>query len=187
MRYNGRNGKYNYSLDFNGSSNNVQVSDNSILRFDNSSEDFSLFAWVKRSAIGATHYVLSKEDADNDGWRLLINSDNTFTCSVDAIDITSTKTVDTNWHLVGCTIDRDGVGKTYIDAVEAGPATAISSEVMSNTANLQIGTRSYSAASYFDGPIDDVKIFNYPLTPYQVQVLYNQNSAVQYAPISGAP
>ena len=113
--------------------------------------DFSLFAWTKRTTTG-TAYILSKEDADDDGWRLMFNTANQVLCSKDATDVTSTSTImDTNWHLIGCTIDRDGNGQIYIDGKADGAAVSMGSDAMATTANIRIGTRSYTSTSYFNG------------------------------------
>lgn len=40
---------------------------------------------------------------------------------------------------------------------------------------------------YFQGQIDDVRIYNYPLTLTQIQGLYNENSAIRFGPSSGPP
>jgi hypothetical protein len=40
---------------------------------------------------------------------------------------------------------------------------------------------------YYDGQIDDTMLFNYALTPAQIRTLYNQNSAVRFAPVTGSP
>ncbi|KKU90520.1 MAG: hypothetical protein UY22_C0054G0001, partial [Candidatus Amesbacteria bacterium GW2011_GWC1_48_10] len=178
----GTTGKRNASIGVDGDDDYIQVADTANLRFDSSTQDFSLFAWIKRNTSGATHYIISKEDADNDGYRLQFDSGNTVTCSVDAIDITSTSTItDTNWHLIGCVIDRDGNGQVYIDAKPDGTATAISSEAMATTANIRLGTRAYTSTNYLDGQIDDVKIFNYALTAQQVKDIYNEG-AVYFGP-----
>ncbi len=178
--YLGAGGKYNSSLAFNGSSDDVSVPDSFNLRFDAAAQDFSVFAWVKRAGNGAA-YILSKEDADNDGWRLQFDAGDTVTCSVNGIDVTSTKTItDTNWHQIGCTIPRAGSGQVYIDANPDGSAVAISSTAMATTSALTIGTRSYSAANWFNGQIDDVRLYNYALTKTQVHTLYNNDSSVQF-------
>src|SRR3989344_3073386 len=169
-------GKRNSALSFDGG-DYLQVTDASTLRFDAATNDFSLFAWIKRGAIGAIHHIISKEDDINDGWRLMVNADNTVTCSVDSIDITSTATIDTAWHNVGCTIDRDGNGQVYIDGRPSGAATAISSEVMANTSNLLIGTRSYTSSGYFNGYIDEPRIYNYVLTADQIKLHMNDGAA----------
>lgn len=37
------------------------------------------------------------------------------------------------------------------------------------------------------GQLDDTMLFNYALTPAQIKVLYNQNSAVRFGPQTGTP
>lgn len=183
----GATGKYNSSLDFDGTDDYVSIADTANLRFDASTVDFSLFAWIKRTTTG-TEYILSKEDADNDGYRLMFNSSNQVLCSEDATDVTSTSTItDTNWHLVGCTIDRDGNGQVYIDGRADGSTTAMGTDAMATTTALTIGTRSYTATSYITGQIDDVRIYNYALTATQVKTLMNQNAAVRFGPVTGSP
>jgi len=183
--FNGVTGKRNYSVDLD-TDDYIQVSDTANLRFDAATADFSLFAWVKRASNGEMN-VISKEDADNDGYRLQFTSGNVVRCSVDSIDIDSTVTItDTNWHLVGCTIDRDGNGKVYIDGQANGTATAISSEVMATTAALRLGTRAYTAANYLDGQLDETRIYNYALTAGQVKLLYS-NGATRFGPVTGSP
>lgn len=185
--YNGRIGKMNYSLDFDGTDDQVLISDTANLRFDAATEDFSLFAWVKRTTTG-TEYIISKEDADNDGWRMQFNSSNQVLCSEDATDVTSSSTVtDTNWHFAGCTIDRDGNGQVYIDGRADGSAVSMGSDAMATTSNVLIGTRSYTSTSYLNGQIDNVRIYNYALTANQVKILMNQGGALRYGPTLGAP
>jgi hypothetical protein len=185
--YNGKDGKYNSSLGFDGTDDYVEVTDIAKLRFDESSKDFSLFAWTKRTTTG-TEYILSKEDADNDGWRMQFNSSNQVLCSEDATDVTSTSTItDTNWHLIGCTIDRDGNGQIYIDGVANGSTVSMGTDAMATTSNIRIGTRSYTSTSYFNGLIDDVRVYNYVLTPTQIRTVYNENSAVRFGPLTGSP
>ncbi|EKD91103.1 MAG: hypothetical protein ACD_30C00045G0003 [uncultured bacterium] len=183
---NGATGKRNYSLNFDGTDDYVQVTDTANLRFDASTADFSLFAWVKRTTTG-TEYIISKEDADDDGWRMQFNSSNQVLCSEDATDVTSTQTItDTSWYLVGCTIDRDGNGQVYIDGKSTGSAVSMGTDAMATTSNIRIATRSYTSTSYLNGQIDDVKIFNYSLTAKQVQQLYN-GGTTRTGPVTGSP
>lgn len=187
MWYDGTDGKYNSSLGFDGIDDYVSIADNVYLRFDNAAQDFSLFAWIKRTTTG-TEYILSKEDADDDGWRMLFNSSNQVVCSVDATDVTSTNTItDTNWHFIGCTIDRDGNGQIYIDGNANGSTMSMGSDAMATTSTIRIGTRSYTSTSYFNGLIDDVRIYNYALTASQVKIVMNQESAIRFGPATGSP
>jgi len=45
---------------------------------------------------------------------------------------------------------------------------------------LDIGGDTVSDNYYFDGVIDDIKIYNYALTPEQIKMDYNQNSATRF-------
>lgn len=184
---NGTSGKWNSSLDLDGTDDYIQISDSAPLRFDASNVDFSLFAWVKRTTTG-TEYIISKEDADNDGYRLQFNSSDQVLCSEDATDVTSTSTItDTNWHLVGCTIDRDGNGQIYIDGKANGSTVSMGTDAMATTSAIRIGTRSYTSTSYLNGQIDDVRLYNYALTAGQVRNLFNEGASVRFGPASGNP
>jgi hypothetical protein len=52
---------------------------------------------------------------------------------------------------------------------------------------LTIGTLETADSQFFNGQIDDVRIYNYALTSYQVKTLYNENSAVRFGPLTGSP
>jgi hypothetical protein len=120
-------------------------------------------------------YLVSKEDADNDGYRLVLNADDTVTCSINNIDITTIVTIsDADWHHVACTIDRDGDGKLYIDGKLEASVTFGAPIAMATTANLTIGTRSYSPTTYFVGQLDELRIHNYALTEEQIRIAINQ-------------
>ncbi len=179
-------GKRNYSIKLDGTDDYIQVADTSNLRFDSAAHDFSIFGWVKRAANGEMN-IISKEDADNDGWRMQFNSSDQVVCSEDATDVTSTTAItDTNWHFVGCAIDRDGNGQVYIDAKPDGAAVAMGTDVMATTAAIRIGTRSYTSANYFNGQIDDLRIYIYPLTQNQIEMIMNEG-AFRVGPETGAP
>lgn len=186
-RYNGAIGRVNSSVNLDGTSDYIQVNDSTALRFDSTNENFSIFAWVKRASNG-TMYIFSKEDADNDGWRLQFDAGNTVTCSVNSTDITSGSTItDTLWHHIGCTVNRSGSGQVYIDGKADGSSTSTSALTMATTTNLLLGARSYTTTNYLAGQLDDVQIFSYPLTAQQVELLYNQSGVIRFAPISGTP
>lgn len=52
---------------------------------------------------------------------------------------------------------------------------------------VTIGNRQGATDRTFDGLIDDLQIYTYPLTPIQVKAVYNQNSAVRFGPATGTP
>ncbi len=182
-------GKFNTGISLNGSSQYSTVTDAANIRFDSATQNFSVFAWVKRAATGSEMDIVSKEDADNDGYRLEFTSGNIVRCSANSTDVDSTATITdtTTWHLVGCSMNRSGTGQIYIDGYPSGTATSISAITMSTTANILIGARSYTTANYFNGTIDGVRLYNYALTLSQIKKLYNEGSSVRFGPTQGTP
>lgn len=163
------------------------MSDTSELRFDDSAQDYSLTAWAYFDNFTSVNTLLDKRDADNDGYVFQTETDGTLTCSVDGVDVTTSASLSaTTWYHLSCTIDRDGNGVIYINGVADGSGTAISSEAMSNTSDLYMGRRSYSSGNYLNGQLDDIQIFNYALTPEQIQSVMQQG-AVRFGPSEGSP
>jgi len=178
----GTTGKFNSATALDGTDDYISITDTANLRFDSAAQDYSHFAWVKRTTTGI-EYIVSKEDADNDGWRMMFNSSNQVVCSEDISDVTSTTAIsDTNWHQVGCTISRAGNGQIYIDGKADGSTVSMGSDAMATTSNIAIGTRSYTATNYFNGLIDEVQLYNYALTTQQIKTIYNQNAAIRFGP-----
>ena len=86
------------------------------------------------------------------------------------------------WNHVLCTYDGANI-KTYINGVLQN-TTANANGISVSTSNLKVGSAN---SLTFTGQADDVKIWSYGLTSYQVRVDYNQGSAVRFGPSSGAP
>jgi hypothetical protein len=51
----------------------------------------------------------------------------------------------------------------------------------------QATTAPFTPTNFFNGKIDDVRVYNYALTATQVRTLLNDNSAVRFGPPSGSP
>lgn len=185
--YLGATGKYSSALGIDGN-DYATITDTANYAFSATTQDFATFAWIKRAATGTNHFIVSKEDAANDGWNMQITSGNLVSCAVNDKVFTSSSTIDTNWHHVGCVVNRAGNGQVYIDGKPNGTAVAISSTAMAITSSATtIGARNYTpTGTYFNGLIDDLLIYNYAPTATQVKMIYNQNSAVRFGPATGA-
>lgn len=183
----GATGKRNSSLEFDGTNDQVNITDNANLRFDSASQDFSIFAWIKRTSFGSAHVIVNKRDSGTDGWSLIAQSSNLVTCQLNGTLFISTSTIsDSQWHHVGCTIDRDGNGQVYIDGKADGSPVAAGSAAMSTTSNIRIGGNSYDTGRPFPGQIDDVRIYNYALSETQIKTIMNEG-AVFFGPSEGSP
>lgn len=178
-RYNFTNGyvtgKYGYGLDFNSTAEQyVDYGNDTSLNFG--SGDFSVELWVKTTQVG--HGVLSKYDFINDiGYIFSIESYGGYFGVFDGVvypDATSTTNVsDGTWHhIVGI---RNGDNVTiYVDGDwedTESQGTMGSTDV---TDDLLMGY--YNGwGDYFNGTIDNVRIWDRALTEEEIESLYLTN------------
>ena len=62
----------------------------------------------------------------------------------------------------------------------------VPTSIFTSTNNVRIGSRQ-STSSYAKGLIDEVMVFNYPLTADQVKTLYNGRFSGRFGPNTGSP
>jgi hypothetical protein len=188
---NGATGKFNSSLNFDGTDDYVTVGDPAAL--DITTNDFTLSAWVKTTSTNQQR-IISKRDGSTVGYEMLLLS----TGKIDFLigdsggftfsNLNNTAVNDGQWHLITLVFDRDANVTSYIDG-RRDDAVSISSRTgsLANSADVYIGRYSPGPSQFFDGQIDDVQIFNYALTSTQIHNLVNQNSSVRYGPSQGTP
>jgi hypothetical protein len=183
---NGASGKFNGSLNFDGTDDYVDVGSDSSIDIDGKS--FSVSAWVKKTKSAINEYFLSKGDEAGVRAALHIGFKNTddirFGFYGDDLDSNSTIT-DTHWHNLVFTYNvSDNSRKIYIDGKLDNSGTAGGSLSGTDDDNWGIGRREFTDSLGFSGRIDDVRIYNYALSPAQVQKVMNEGMAVRYGPVS---
>ncbi len=175
--YNGRTGKYNSSMSFDGSDDYVEISDSDSIDM---SGDMTIHAWIKPIATLQDEAVLVRKASNDCGnynfqiktHKLALLSANE--CSWTMAGANST-VVDGVWQHVSASINGTTL-KYYINGVNTDTITgwnigSVTSDVLS------IG--GYSGApsgDRFNGSIDEVKIYNYALTAEQVKTEYNSGA-----------
>jgi hypothetical protein len=196
----GTTGKRNASLGFDDTNDYVEVADNSNLDFG-TSDDMTLTGWFYRSATGSDDVILAKRNgvADTDDGYILYISDSTnkLTFEVsesdgsDEYQLESASTfTSTGWYHYAVVWDQDSAANSEIyingvddNATDTGTVTNLGD--LSNAVALRLGSES-DGANYFNGLLDEIKIYRYALNPYQVRLDYNQG-AVRFGPDSGQP
>jgi hypothetical protein len=163
------------------SSSYINVSNSASL---NSSVNISVSVWVKGTAQGNFKYIVSKNaNSDHSSYNLYTGnaggiifvvgwgtSAGQYTLSADGGNIWNN-----NWrHVVG-TYDGSNI-KLYIDGVQSGANVAETRKINYTTANLYVGSFDGSSGFNFNGTIDDVRIYNYSLSPQQILSLYNNRT-----------
>jgi len=182
--YNGRNGKYNYSLSFDGTDDFVSIGNPSEL---NITDEVTLSAWLKSNEASGSKTVVSR------GYAYMINayySSGVEFYGHDGTDSTScTLSWDSswtnNWILLTAVIRPYTSGwtiKGYVNGVEKCSGTNSNFDGPRDASeSVYIGSLN-GTGRYQDGQIDDVRIYNYALTEEQIKNVMNQGAAIRFGP-----
>ncbi|PHR73260.1 MAG: hypothetical protein COA67_03605 [Lutibacter sp.] len=144
----------------------------------NPTGSFTISAWINKDANDGS--IVSKR---NDGATLTSGYDFSINSSGDLVmawinagtrSITSSIPIPSDiWHHVAVIYDGTDA-KLYIDGIEDTAAVATTLATPLNTTNdFRIATGG-TAASYFDGNIDEVRVFDVALTEDQLRFIMNQ-------------
>ncbi|MFC1722753.1 LamG-like jellyroll fold domain-containing protein [Nanoarchaeota archaeon] len=151
-------------------------------------DSFTLMAWIK-TASSANGFIVNKRNTGSNPERYsmwirstgelygIISQDATSSSTT----IDGTQVNDGGWHHVTMVYDRSTQNITrYVDGQQTGTIDAIDSSIDPSTdAKLVIGARNYDVTSYdnfFNGTIDELKVFNKSLSPEQVLALYENRT-----------
>jgi len=135
-------------------------------------EDFTLFTMFK-SANQNTATLIGTEEANDDGWRLIIVSGVKVWSSLNATDVKQASDRDLRMiHSAAVPFNRSNKSAVYIDGQVNGADTVTTGVVIDSNSDVYIGTRAYDLGSDFTGIIYVVKIFPFVLTPLQIADLH---------------
>jgi hypothetical protein len=143
----------------------------------NLTKRISVSVWVKSPGSPNGYGVLVGKQLDNVSrpWMLRQNFESPWITwkTHDSFDaFPDVMCFDDHWHHVVVTWDIDtGEKKAYMDGQLKGTLTGFNYEGLStDDSPVRIGY--YYSTYYFKGLLDDARIYNYALTPYEIAVLY---------------
>lgn len=158
-------GQVNGALAFDGTDDYVSTS----FVLNSADGPFSVFAWIKGGERGQV--IISQTDADGTNWLLADLAEGNLMTELRYIGgrtdqpplLSQTLITDGNWHRVGFV--WDGTSRIlYVDDIEVARDTQTS--LGSSDGGLYIGAgKPLNAVSFFSGLIDDVRIYNWAVTP----------------------
>jgi len=178
-------GRIDGGLDFDGSGNYV-LGTNSPFNFENTT--FSVCAWFKTTD-SDSGIIVSEGGYGNGGWTLGVNRCVYFgykssNYTDDAYSAMTTGYYnDGQWHhvaAIGTTNTSNHTGNYAVIYIDGNPVTTTNGNTngdygyMPSTANWSIGARDGATRTFFDGSIDDVRIYNYGLSDVEIAALYGQ-------------
>jgi prepilin-type N-terminal cleavage/methylation domain-containing protein len=177
--------QFGKSISFNGSTNYIAVPNSVSLSLNSS---LTLSAWVKRNSLTSFSYTIISKGSLNGGstnvsYGLFLAGTNNYSGRISnngstITGITSSGVYnDTNWHLVTLVYNSSlQTLNLYIDGVQAAtPLTGVTSSLFTNNTNFTVGSMILSGAPswFWNGLIDDVRVYNRPLSAVEIGMLYN--------------
>jgi hypothetical protein len=167
---------------FNGTDSDVQVPNDSTIEFGEN-QDFSVTIWVKTTTTDVSRRILQKGDVQGSWWTFnMFEPSNDLQWQIDDGSTLVNATVDFSvftdgdWHLISGMCDRGADElKLYIDGTLEDTADISSVGDISSTYDLYFGSDN-SNGNYFDGRMDDPRIYDMALSPTDVSNLYNTGS-----------
>jgi len=194
-------GKYGTALDFDGSDDYIQTTSADLKTLN----DFTLGGWFKADATDHAHHIVWQGVSGANGWgngqemHLTIggaigagNVDDVLSFMLGDSDggdstvlyLTTPFTDTANWNHAMVTVsDLSGTptAELFLNGVSVDTDTGTTAGTPRTNwdTNLRIG-RPGADSRYFDGFIDDVRIYNYARTPEQIRTDYNAGLAVKF-------
>ncbi len=175
-------------MSFNGTTNNVRISDDPTLRI---TDAITVMAWVKGEAQNARYFLSKYEtEGDNRAWamltgttgytdklRIIISNDGRHHVETNKRYMSSITAFDNTWHHVAFTFTNNTL-KLYVDGAEdLNPVKYPDAEVLNlyeSPVDVTIGSflRNDAPDSLFKGQIDDARIYAEVLTSEKINTLY---------------
>lgn len=142
--------------------------------------DIAVFAWVKPySTVDGARNIVTKRPG-NVGWIIHNNATNALQCYVHVNGSWNNVKVEgiytpNEWVHVGFTYDSTTL-RVYADAVEVG-SLAVGGPITQADGDIEVGgTSLYS--QWWDGLIDDVRVYATALSPDEIQEMYQQRASL---------
>jgi hypothetical protein len=171
-------GKYGQAIKFDGETVYVEVPNNPTLQFGDNT-NFTVMAWFKTTAIGQ-RFIMSKTVTPWVGFEVKLVDGAIRTClqtlPATVCDNRGSGVNNGEFRHVAVVFDRtDGIRKVYVDGEQQGDPINQENvtDSIDNDRFLAIGVSGgdLRAASFFDGVMDEVALFNIALSDADIQSL----------------
>ena len=181
-------GRLSNALSFNGSAymfaSDSQAGGGTGAGLDMGTRDWTVAAWVKTTASGMLVTKMGFIGGANpDGWGVSISGNGTVGGVIHKANVGNVNifagdgatVTNGQWHHVAVVFNRAGNMVRYVDGVPTGSQyslASLSGQSLDSTKQIRIGARDQSGDEiYFNGVIDDVRVYARALTVEEIAVL----------------
>ncbi len=165
-------GKFGTAYDFDGTNDYINCGNDVSL---NVGDALTIMFWIKRDGTGVTDILIdNRQINDRYGYMVYLTADKINFQLANAgaqVSHAADTSIDTNWHFIAIVWDKTDVF-FYLDGVPDGSESASSSEFAEGTGNNTIGV-GISGVFYFDGIMDEVRIYKSNTTSDEILQVYN--------------
>lgn len=175
-------GLFNQAGVFNGSSSRISIDGVTALAFVHNTGIFTICAWVKKTVVAGAGIIIGNTASNAEkgfflGISQSVSGSIDFRCAVGTsgtygfICATGASALpNTNWHHVAISVNFGAAtGVIYVDGVAKTSTNVFTSTSTGNDTRAHNIGRFPSGASYYNGSIDDLQIYNTNLTQTQIQ------------------
>ncbi len=167
-------GHVNGALDFDGSDDYIDAGDHASL---NPTDAVTISAWVNTRNLTTTQMLVSKYDGPNAQYFLRIQSGRIrFNVQTNGLlsGPTSSTTISANtWYHVAGVYDGSQA-RVYVNGV-LGAASSKTGAMVNSGVTVNIG-RQNAGRMYFDGSLDDIRIYSRSLSASEIVALFNNTT-----------
>jgi len=173
----GSNCKFGSCTGFNGTNNYIDIANSTLFDVTN----LTINAWVYSSNFSQRGFIFEKGAVNSqyacffeDGYVTFrtLNSSSV----LDDLDVSVSVISNNNWHNLSCVYDG-ATKKIYVDGAEVG-SKAYTQTLRTGQTGERIGAYGGGTPSYyFNGRIDEVRVYNRALTSIEILDLYNATKA----------
>ena len=161
---------------FNGTSGAISRSSAATSATDN----FAMAAWFKLTSVGSADATIAYNGTDAGGWGLAVNTSGHLGARYGGVSFLDTGVSPSTgaWHLA-VLVRNAGTTTIYLDGAQAG--STWSTAPTTPAAGFSIGREDASVGRYWNGSLDEVAVFNQPLSTTQISALYTSGSVTANA------
>lgn len=171
-----------YTTDRFGQTNSALVTSNASLYRDEvvnipmQDKPRTISVWIKPNLVNNDNIIFTYgSPSGNNVYGGSFSATNTFNFSYNTNVAFANATTPNNWKHVVITFDASKVAKIYVDGVLGNQGTQ-NNWFTSGTNSFFLGNSFGATTGAFNGAIDDLKIYNYALSPTEVTSLYTSNT-----------